>query len=83
LIDFISAFLGDPLELRGDDDCTYHLLSVKTYGINDDVVAKEICLANHSYQVGPATKPCRILRNKYEDFILSLDSVHVGTHYAH
>jgi len=24
--DFISAFIGDPLQLRGDDDCTYHQL---------------------------------------------------------
>jgi len=22
--DPISAFFGDPLQLRGDDDCTYH-----------------------------------------------------------
>jgi len=60
--DSISAFLGDPLQLRGDNDCTYHQLRARTYGFNDDEVAREICLANHSYKVEATRKPWRILR---------------------
>jgi len=55
--DSIIAFLGDSLQLRGDDDCTYHQLRVKTYGFNDDEVDREICLVNHSYKISPIGKP--------------------------
>jgi len=30
--DSINAFMGDPLQLRGDDDCTYHRLRTRIYG---------------------------------------------------
>jgi len=62
--DSISAFLGDPLQLRGDDGCTYHYLRARTYGFNDDEVARDICLVNHSYQISPTGTPWRILRKQ-------------------
>jgi len=55
--DSIRAFLGDPLQLRGDDDRTYHQLRARTCGFNDYEVAREICLANHSYQINLVGKP--------------------------
>jgi len=55
--DSISIFWGDPLQLRGDDDCTYHRLKAQLCGFNDDIVAMEICLANHTYQLNSAGKP--------------------------
>ena len=60
--DSISAFLGDPLQLRGDEDCTYHRLMSQIYGFNDDILAREIFLANHTYQITAVGKPWRILR---------------------
>jgi len=45
--DSIRAILGDPLQLRGDVDCTYHRLNDQICGFNDDIVVREICLANH------------------------------------
>ena len=49
--DSISAILGDPLQLRVEGVCTYHQLRAKTYGFNDDEMAREICQANHSYHI--------------------------------
>jgi len=60
--DSINSFLRDPLQLRGVDDYSYHQLRARTYGFNDDIVAREICLANHSYEITPGGKPWRILR---------------------
>jgi len=54
--------LGDPLQLREDEDCTYHRLKSQIYDFNDDIVAREICLANHTYQITATGKPWRILR---------------------
>lgn len=34
-----SAFLGNPLQLIGNDDWTYHQLRPKTYDFNDEEVA--------------------------------------------
>ncbi|ESW09258.1 hypothetical protein PHAVU_009G112900 [Phaseolus vulgaris] len=44
--DSISAFLGDPLHLKGDEDCTYHRLKSQISDFNDDIVAREICLSH-------------------------------------
>jgi len=38
----ISEFLGDPLQLRRDEDCTYHQMKDQFGGFNDDYTsAKE------------------------------------------
>ena len=55
--DSISTFLGDPLQLIGDEDCTYHRLKAQICGFNDDIVAREICLSNQTYQLSSAGKP--------------------------
>ena len=68
--DSISGFAGDPSQLRGDDECTYQQLRARTFGFNDDEVAREICLANHSYKINPVGKPCIILKKHMK--ILSL-----------
>jgi len=60
--DSISAFLGDPLQLRGDEKCTYYRLKEQNFGFNDDKVAREICLADHTYQLTATGKPWRILQ---------------------
>jgi len=82
--DSISAFLGKSLQLKGDDDCTYHQLRATTYGFNDEEVAKVVFLDNHSYQVGPVRKPWIILRKDIKTlshvwmvFILE-NIVHIG-----
>jgi len=62
--DSINIFLSDPLQLRGDEDCTYHRLKAQLCGFNDDIVAREICLANQTYQLSLAAKPWRILRKR-------------------
>jgi len=61
-MDFISAFLGDPLQLRRNEDCTNHRLKDQFGGFNDDIVAREICLANHTNQTTTTGRPWRILR---------------------
>jgi len=60
--DSISEFLGNPLQLQEGDKCTYQNLKAKTFGFNDQKVARKICIANCSYQVGPTENPLRILR---------------------
>jgi len=43
--------MEDPLQLRGDDDCTYHQMKARTYGFNDDEVDREICLAKPNREI--------------------------------
>ena len=38
------------------------IVPITSYGFNDYEVAREFCLANHSYKISPTGKPWRILR---------------------